>query len=430
VTTGAVSFLVRTLPRGVVKAIDLPTRSKGLTSENASPKDILEQATVAWSDQSSMQKEDKMFTEQDLDELVAFYSDKPPVLSLYLNVDSTQQSAEQSKLVFRVLLKQAAQEANSADIEAMEQYMNFAHDWGGKGLALFSCQDKGFWRSHSLAVPVHNRTYVSHRPYIKPLSDVLDAYSRYGVILVGREGARLFLFELGELVEATGALGERVRRTKHGGASGVIGMRGGMAARAGHQEDAVVQRNLKEVAEVVSDFCTVNTCTRLVLGGTDQNVSHLYDVLPKAQQDQVIGTFNVDMGAPADKVQSLSMELIEEMAQKREAQLVDEMLAGLKRGSGAVAGLSDTLHMLQQHRASLLLLAAGYEASGYRCQHCRYLAIVEQEECPLCGGIMEQVPDITDTMVHRALEQDTEVEIVRDNDMLEGAGKIGALLRY
>jgi peptide subunit release factor 1 (eRF1) len=43
---------------------------------------------------------------------------------------------------------------------------------------------------------------------------------------------------------------------------------------------------------------------------------------------------------------------------------------------------------------------------------------------------MEQVPDIIDTMVHRALEQDTAVEIVRGNAVLEEAGSIGALLRY
>jgi peptide subunit release factor 1 (eRF1) len=203
-----------------------------------------------------------------------------------------------------------------------------------------------------------------------------------------------------------------------------------MAARAARREDAVVQRNLKEVVEAVGVFCTNNACTRLVLGGTDQNVSRLYDMLPKALQDQVIGSFSVDVGAPEGEVQSRSLDLIEEMAQQREIQLVEEMIAGWKRHSGAVVGLSDTLEALQEHRVRLLLVAAGYEAPGYRCQHCRYLTLVEQKECPLCGGMMEQVPDITDTMVHRALEQDTAVEIVRDNAMLEEAGNIGALLRY
>jgi len=41
-----------------------------------------------------------MFTEQDLNDLVAFRSDRSPVLSLYLNVDRTQQTTEQYKLIF------------------------------------------------------------------------------------------------------------------------------------------------------------------------------------------------------------------------------------------------------------------------------------------------------------------------------------------
>jgi len=161
-----------------------------------------------------------VFTERDLSDLVEFRSDKVPVLSLYLNVDPTQQTTDQYKLVLRSLLKDAVGEAKPADIEAVERYFDFEYDWQGRGVVVFSCQGADFWRSYSLAVPVQNSAHVSHRPYIKPLTDVLDAYGRYGVILVDSEGSRMFLFNLGELVEATGTLGEEVRRTKHGGGSG------------------------------------------------------------------------------------------------------------------------------------------------------------------------------------------------------------------
>jgi peptide subunit release factor 1 (eRF1) len=106
------------------------------------------------------------------------------------------------------------------------------------------------------------------------------------------------------------------------------------------------------------------------------------------------------------------------------------MVAGWKRGTGAAVGLSDTLAALQEHRAGILLVSAGYEASGYRCQHCRYLMLIERDECPLCGGDVQHVDDLVDTMTHRALEQAVEVEIVRDNAKLDEAGGVGALLRY
>jgi peptide subunit release factor 1 (eRF1) len=56
--------------------------------------------------------------------------------------------------------------------------------------------------------------------------------------------------------------------------------------------------------------------------------------------------------------------------------------------------------------------------------------LTERDECPLCGGEVEAVNDLVDTMTHRALEQGVEVEIVRGNDTLDDAGSVGALLRY
>ena len=371
-----------------------------------------------------------MITDQDLTELVGFRSEQASVLSLYLNVDPTHQTIEQRKLALRSLLKGVADEAQAEDVGAIERYFDFEYDWQGKGVAVFSCQEAGFWRAISLAVPVDNHAYVSHRPYIKPLTDVLDAYGRYGVILVGSEGARMFLFNQGELVEASGMLGEEVRRTKHGGASGVAGMRGGGPSGSARNVEAAVMRNLKEVAEATELFCADNGCKRLVLGGTDANVSQFQTLLPKALQDQVIGAFPIDVAASTTELQARSMELIETLAIKREGELVGELIAGWKRGNGATVGLSDTLAALQEHRPGVLLISAGYEASGYRCENCRYLMLSEREECPLCGGAMSQVSDLVETMTLRALEQGVEVEIVRGSEELAEAGSIGALLRY
>jgi peptide subunit release factor 1 (eRF1) len=371
-----------------------------------------------------------MFTDKDLNDLIEFRSEATPILSVYLNVEPTQRATDQYKLTLRSMLKELGKEADITDIQAVERFFDFEYDWQGKGVAVFSCQDLGFWRNYTLAVPVHDHVYADHRPYIKPLTDVLDAYGRYGVILVDREGARMFLFDLGELVEATGMLGEEVRRAKHGAASGVAGMRGGAATRAARRDEATAQRNLKEAAEATEAFCHNNGCTRLVLAGSEANVSQFQDLLPKYVEELVIGSFPAELTASVADVQSRSMDLIEEMAAEREDRLVGEMVAGWKRGSGAVAGLSDTLAALQEHRPSTLLVAAGYDASGYRCRSCRYLMLAEREQCPLCGGHVEEVDDLVETMTHRALEQGIDVEIVRGSEELEDAGSVGALLRY
>jgi len=167
-----------------------------------------------------------------------------------------------------------------------------------------------------------------------------------------------------------------------------------------------------------------------VVGGTEANVSQFLDILPKATQSKVVGSFTIDPDAPVGDVQARSMELIEDVARERETELVGEAIAGWKRGSGGVASLLDTLTALQEHRAGTLLVAAGYEASGFRCQSCRYLMLSERDECPLCGGSVEHVDDLVETMTHRALEQGVEVEIVRGSQELEESGSVAALLRY
>jgi len=87
-----------------------------------------------------------MFSEKDLHELMEFRSGSTPVLSLYLNVDPTQQKTDRYKLKMRSLLKEAADKAGKEDVTAVERYFDFEFDWQAKGIAVFSCQDEGFWR--------------------------------------------------------------------------------------------------------------------------------------------------------------------------------------------------------------------------------------------------------------------------------------------
>jgi hypothetical protein len=52
------------------------------------------------------------------------------------------------------------------------------------------------------------------------------------------------------------------------------------------------------------------------------------------------------------------------------------------------------------------------------------------ETCPLCGESFERIPDAVETAVRNVLRGAGEVEIIRNTAVLDGAGKIGAILRY
>ncbi len=370
-----------------------------------------------------------MFNEEELQELVEFQSEEPPILSLYLDVDPRKHTTDEYKLVLKGLMKEIAGQAQRRDIAAVERYFDHEYDWQGKGVAIFSCLKRDFWRAYPLAVPVENHVHVSDRPYIKPLTDVLDAYGRYGVVLVDQEGARLFLFHLGELQETSGTLGEEVKRMKHGRGS-AAGRMGGRAAGIGRKEEETALRNLREAAELTAKFCEGGRCNRIILGGTEQTVAQFQEMLPKDLQEQVVASFPAVMTASETEVLDRSLEIIAEVERQREDELVESAITAAAKGGAGVIGLADTLGAVHEGRVHILLVDEGYKATAHRCQQCGYLSAQAKKECPFCSGKVKEIDDAVDLIVREVIDQGGQVEVIRDNPDLKRAGHIAALLRY
>jgi len=371
-----------------------------------------------------------MFSKQELKELAGYHSETPPVLSVYLNLDPTQLTAEQARLTLKGMLKSVADQAERHDIEAVEQYLDLEYDWQGKGIAMFSAGE--FWRAYPLAFPVGDVVHVAAQPYIKPLADYFDAYDRYGVVLVDREGARLFLFNQGALQDATGTLGEELKEVTHDAAG-----RGGRSGRGAGQGftsglegriDQVITRNLREVVDLTQRFTRAGRCERIIVGGTDENRARFRGVLPVALQNKVIGEIAIDMYASPSEVLEKSMDIIHDSVAERKVALVQSLIAASHKERGCI-GLADTLIAVQEQRVQTLVISEGYRLPGKVCTHCNYLTLSDGKQCPACEGDVREVKDIVDLLVHRAIDIDVEVVFVHD-PALEQAGSIGALWRF
>lgn len=362
-----------------------------------------------------------MIDQQELQSLIEFTSETPPILSLYLDVDSTRRTKEEYRLTLRNLLKQAGGKVSDKDVQAVERFFDFEYDGTARGVIIFSCQERGLWRLFTVPVPIEDRLVVARRPYITPLQDILDEYGRYGVVLVDKEGSRLFLFNLGELQEVHGTLGGALKRHKQGGWS---------AKRLQRKADEIAYQNLKEAAEATKAFCDTHRCERLIVAGTDETVKAFRGMLPKAMQDKIVGEMSMDMGASEVEVRNKTMEIIRAHAREEEANLVQRMITAAAKGEAGVIGLADTLHALQEERVHILLVAEGFEASGARCPHCGYLSAQPIPTCPYCSATMRASDHVVDAAVRLAIEQGVTVKIVAGNEELEKAGHIGAILRY
>ncbi|MBN1640090.1 MAG: hypothetical protein JXA09_02550 [Anaerolineae bacterium] len=371
-----------------------------------------------------------MFGKQELKELAAYRSQQPPVLSVYLNVDSTQITAEQYRLTLRGMLKSVSDKVDPADAEAVEQYIELEYDRQGNGLALFSSGD--FWRAYTLAYSVGDSVHVGRQPYIKPLADYADAYDRYGVVLVDREGARLFMFNQGALQEATGMMGEDIKSqlTDASGRGGRSGAGPGLGKSPGldHKIDQIAARNLREVVDLTQRFYQAGQCERIILGGTDENRARFLTLMPKSLQGKVIGDISIDMYAPELEVLQRSMPIIQASVAERKDALVGNTITAAHKGAGSL-GLADTLIAVQERRVQTLVIQEGFREGGRVCTHCNYLTLSPSDACPICSGDTRVLDDIVEHLVHRAIDIDVEVAFVQD-ERLEKAGSIGSLWRF
>jgi peptide subunit release factor 1 (eRF1) len=365
-----------------------------------------------------------MFSDSVLRELLD-YSSPSPVLSVYMNTDMTEGSIDVLKLRLRTMLKEVHQPQDEA---AIIKYFELDREWTGRSVAMFSCAAEKFFKAFSLAVPVRSRVFIGNQPYVKPLADVLDAYGGYGVALVDKQGARLFLFHLGELREQDGILGEEVRHTKRGGASSLRGRLGGRAGRTRHAE-RTVQRNLKESADFAAKFFEANHVRRVLIGGTDGNVTRFQSLLPKTWQSLVVGTFAMSMTAKPDEVQTKALQIGEQYERRREQRLVEQVITSAAKGADGVVNLEDTLAAVHEGRVQALVVSEGYRAESYQCQGCGYMTTQQLETCPFCGKNFGRIDDAVEMAVRKVMQDGGEVDIVYDNPRLKDIG-IGGVLRY
>ena len=365
-----------------------------------------------------------MFSEKDLQALLD-YSEEGQVLSLYLYTDSSKINPETAQLQLRNLLKSVDL---PKDAQVVEDYVNLEYDWTGKGLVIFSNQDAGFFHAYPINLPVPNLIAIRKQPTIRPLAQLLDAFTGWGVVLVDKQGARLFSFNLGELEEVKGFVGDEVKQTKRGGGNAMPGRMGGSGA-SGKVENTI-DKNIKEVMDFTIEFFNKYHIRRIMIGGTEENISLFKDALPKSWQSLVVNVFPMSMTASLPEVLEQATEEALTAQEKHHTSLVDQAITQTAKGSTGVTGLIDTLNTIHDGRVRTLLVSMEFEQEGYRCGGCGYLTTQELEKCPFCGSGFQVIKNAVEMAVQEALTKNADVKIVQGNEVLQKAGHIAAILRY
>jgi peptide chain release factor subunit 1 len=371
-------------------------------------------------------------TEDQIRELAGFKGVDAPVTTCYLDVDGRRHVRHQDyEHELEKLIRDARQRANgdrsvAADLARIEEYVKGGLDRSNlRGLALFSCTAHDFWRVIELPVPVRSQLVVNHTPYVRQLEVIVDEYERFGVLLADRQRARLFLFELGELVESEEMFeelprDEDVQRTH--------------LSRGGHErvESHVAEhahQHLRNAADLAFRLFQEKGFEHLIIGAPDEIAHELETLLHAYLKERLAGRVAVPVNASDAEICSAALEVEAEVERRQEAELVERLRDSVGAGRRGVAGLPGTLQALVERRVETLLVSHGYEAPGWRCKECSFIG-TRGRACPVCSNDMDQVDDVVEEAVEDALAQSCQVNICHGNADLDVLGRIGALLRY
>ena len=361
-----------------------------------------------------------MLTKFDIQQVVEFENHEHPVLSVYLNVDPQQRSVESYRLALRNLLHKA-NKAAKADLERVQHYIEMGYNRQGRSVALFSCDAANFWWAQSFQAPMEDKAFVFYRPYVRPLAKLLDTYERYGVIHVDQEGARLYLFHMGDLESAEGYFGEEIKLHRSGGWS---------AQRYQRQEVQQARQNLQDAAELAEAFYRETETRRLILAGTEKNVARFKELLSHHLRSMVVGHINADTSATPADVRDQAAMLVQKAAVDEATVLTDQIITTAHKGGNAILGLAETLTAVQDGRAQHVVVLSDYEQPAYRFVDSGYILLELNEQSELASGKVQSLPDAVDSVLRRAMAQGIGVTILDHHPRLSAAGKIGALTRY
>ena len=291
-----------------------------------------------------------------------------------------------------------------------------------RGVAIFACAADDMWRVIELPVPVRTRVVVNHTPAVGQLESVLREHEPIGVLLADRQRARMFVFELGELVERSELFEQALRD---------IDGRGDRdrAATTPRRSRPTTSSTCATAAHVAFAVWSQHPFAHLAIAAPDDLAGQLEATLHPYLRERLAGRLSRAGhrqpragagGRPADRGRGRAGPRGRDRrpaagggVRRRGA---SPGLARRRRGPGRAPG---------RHAAGVV----GLLGAGWRCTSCDRLAAMGRR-CRTCEQEMVEVDDLVEDAVEEALAQSCRVEICVGNADLDVLGRVGALLRY
>jgi peptide subunit release factor 1 (eRF1) len=370
-------------------------------------------------------------TEAVVKDLAGFRSPDAPVLSCYLDIDGRRQITRQAvEREFESLAREASARPDGAslqgDLRRIGDYVSGDLDRSGvRGLAVFSCVAHDLWEVVALPVPVANQLHVNQGPAVAQLEAIVQELEPLGLLLVDRQRARMFVYQLGELVDRT-ELFEQLPRNdydRHDEAD-----RGGDERARQHLDEATHQ-HLRHAADVAFRLFQDHGFTHLAVGAPDELSGQVESLLHPYLRERYCGRVALGAAASDADVRDAALAVEQRLERATEAEVVQRLRDAIGADGPGRSGLAPTLGALAERRVETLVVSQGFTEPGWRCPTCGNL-FAKGPSCPVDSSAMAHLDDVVEEAVQQALGQGSRVEVCVGNADIDVLGRIGALLRY
>lgn len=377
--------------------------------------------------------------------LAGFKGMQGSVVSLYLDVDGQRYIRPRDyELHLDQLLRQARERNQGSgveqDLRRIEDRVKAGIDRSQtRGIAAFSDAPDNWFELIELTVPVRNQLTINQTPQVRQLEALLERYRRYGVLLVDRQRARMFVFHAGQLIDRSELFDQLPRHDDDRGDWDRDHVRDHTAAAA--------RQHVRRAAQVAFGVHQQKPLEHLILAGPEVVVHDVERELHSYLRERIVARLRLPTTAADDEIRSAAADVERDVEKDRTAQVVDRLrdaigvaqpvplgrtmnVAPIGAGSGhGVAGLDSVLKALVEHRVHTLVVSDSFESPGWRCRGCDYLATFGPA-CPLCSKAMDLVDDVVEEAIEVAVNQSVKVVPCSGIADLDVLGRIGALLRF
>jgi peptide chain release factor subunit 1 len=321
-------------------------------------------------------------------------------------------------------LSHAAQASLRADLERLEGELGRGglDAKGAHGLAVFAASAIDLFEVLRLPEPIDHDPVIADAPFVEPLS-AIGTPQRWCALLVNRRIARLFCGPGAALEEVELVEDDLRRRHDQGGWS-----------QANYQRsiDKDADTHLRHAARVAFERLRNDLPAGILVGAPAELAGDFESHLHPYLRDRLSGRIELDVEhSSAEEVRRAVAARIGEVERERDDNALARLVEGFAGGPGrAASGLPEVLAVVHEQRVETLLVDAGFAAPGVRCPTCGWLGADDSAQCPADASATEQVDDIVEAAVERALRQAADIHVLRDRAELASHGRIAAVLRF